>query len=126
MFQNPHPFSRSFEDASVLNMDPNATKGLFVGDLSSFTTENDLHQLFGTFGSILSVEIKRGRHGDSLLHGFVEYASEASAFSAMQVMHNRKYKGRKMRVNWTNMKVPQTKNVDQWTLVQVNFSCKNV
>ncbi len=119
-------FSRPSDDTAVLAIDPNATKGLFVGDLSSFTTEKDLHQLFGTFGPILSVEIKRGRHGDSLLHGFVEFASEASSYSAIQALHNRKFKGRKMRVNWTNMKVPQTKNVDVWTLVQVHFSCPNV
>lgn len=119
-------FARSSDDTAVLSIEPNATKGLFVGDLSSFATEKDLHHIFSPYGSILSVEIKRGRHGDSLLHGFVEYASEASAYAAIQDMHNRKFKGRKMRVNWTNMKIPQTKNVDMWTLVQVHFNCQNV
>lgn len=123
---NQQMFARSPEDSAILSMDPNATKGLFVGDLSSFTTEKDLHQIFSPFGSILSVEIKRGRHGDSLLHGFVEFASEAAAYAAIQSMHNRKFKGRRMRVNWTNMKVPQTKNVEAWTLVQVHFNCNNV
>ena len=77
--------------------DPHATKGLFVGDLSFFCTERDLHSVFCEFGNITCVEIKRGRHGDSLLHGFVEYDSEMAAYAALQAMQGRKLKGRRLR-----------------------------
>lgn len=73
------------------------TKGLFVGDLASNTSERDLQILFGVFGTVSAVEVKRGRHGDSLLHGFVEFDSESSAFAAIQTLHGLKFKGRKMR-----------------------------
>lgn len=73
------------------------TKGVFVGDLSSFCTEKDLYDLFARFGRVSAIEIKRGRHGDSLLHGFVEYDSEQAASTAIQAMNRFKYKGRKMR-----------------------------
>jgi RNA recognition motif-containing protein len=73
------------------------SKGVFVGDLSSFCTEKDLYDLFARFGRVSAIEIKRGRHGDSLLHGFVEYESEQAASTAIQAMNRFKYKGRRMR-----------------------------
>lgn len=85
------------EELRVLNIDPQATKGLFVGDLSSFCSEKDLYAMFVPFGPILAIEIKRGRHGDSLLHGFVEYDSVVSSFHAVEAMHGRKIMGRRMR-----------------------------
>lgn len=91
-------FLRTDQSARISAVDPHATKGLFVGDLSSFCTEKDLHYLFSEFGNITNVEIKRGRHGDSLLHGFVEFDSETSAHLAIQGLHGRKFKGRKMRL----------------------------
>ncbi len=73
------------------------TKGLFGGDLSSSTTERDLQILFGAIGKVIAVEVKRGRHGDSLLHGFVEFDTEECAYSAIQTLNGLKFKGRKMR-----------------------------
>lgn len=134
------------EELRVLALEPNATKGLFVGDLSSFCTEKDLYAMYSPFGTILAIEIKRGRHGDSLLHGFVEYDSIVASFRAMEAFHGQKIMGRRMRcvpslslclppsvspfscvysVNWTNVKVPP-KPVETWTMVQVHFLSKNV
>lgn len=72
-------------------------RGVFVGDLSSFCSEKDLYELFVRFGRISAIEIKRGRHGDSLLHGFVEYDSEQAAYAAIQAMNGFKHRGRRMR-----------------------------
>lgn len=85
------------EELRVLALEPNATKGLFVGDLSSFCTEKDLYAMYSPFGTILAIEIKRGRHGDSLLHGFVEYDSVVASFRAMEAFHGHKIMGRRMR-----------------------------
>lgn len=116
---------RSFLQQECLNFSAQPTKGLFVGDLSSSTTERDLQILFGAIGKVIAVEVKRGRHGDSLLHGFVEFDSEECAFSAIQTLNGLKFKGRKMRVNWTNTKVPTNPEVESWVQVQVNFMSKN-
>jgi RNA recognition motif-containing protein len=116
---------RNFNYLSDMNS-AQPTKGLFVGDLSSSTTERDLQALFGRFGQVVAVEVKRGRHGDSLLHGFVEFDSASSAFTAIQALNGIKFKSRKMRVNWTNTKFTPTLEAESWIQVQVNFSSKNV
>ena len=74
-----------------------ATKELFVGDLSSFCTESDLNKLFSEHGSVVFVEIKRGRHKESLLHGFVELSTSEEAEKALIALNGFRFKGRKMR-----------------------------
>lgn len=91
------PNFSSPDELRVLSVEPSATKGLFVGDLSSFCTEKDLYAMYSPFGPIIAIEIKRGRHGDSLLHGFVEYDSVVSSYRAMEALHGRKIMGRRMR-----------------------------
>lgn len=102
------------------------SKGVFVGDLSSFCAEKDLYDLFAPFGRISAIEIKRGRHGDSLLHGFVEYESDQAAAAAIEAMNGYKYRGRRMRVNKTNMKLPPVPEAETWVQVQVHFVTKNI
>lgn len=80
-----------------ITSEPAVTRSVFVGDLSFFCTEIDLATIFSPFGRIDCVEIKRGRYGDSLMHGFVEYESEISAQIAIQEMHGKKFMGRTMR-----------------------------
>lgn len=99
----------------------NATRCVFVGDLSFFCTELDLAECFKHCGSISRLEVKRGRHGDSLLYGFVEFHQEASAELAIREMHGVKLLGRRMKVNWTDTKPTPTPGADQWVQVHVNF-----
>lgn len=77
--------------------DPRLRRSVFVGDLSFFCTEIDLANVFSRFGHVVTVEIKRGRHGDSLLHGFVEFDCDASAELAIQHMNGRKWMGRTLK-----------------------------
>lgn len=72
-------------------------RALFVGDLSYFCTEVELAAAFSQFGPIESMEIKRGRHGDSLMHGFIEFKNEADAAQALLVMQGSTFMGRKLR-----------------------------
>lgn len=74
-----------------------STKELFVGDLSSFCTENDLRNIFSDYGEVIFVEIKRGRHKESLLHGFVEMSNCSEATKALEAVNGMRFKGRKMR-----------------------------
>lgn len=79
------------------SMSSQPTRSLFVGDLSFFCTEVDLVEAFSCFGEILNCEIKRSRGGDSLMHGFVDFAREADACRAIQHMNGRKFMGRKLK-----------------------------
>lgn len=74
-----------------------STRSLFVGDLSFFCKEHDLNMLFSTVGYVIGVDIKRGRSGDSLMHGFVEMESEEIAEAALFRFNDFKFMGRKMR-----------------------------
>jgi RNA recognition motif-containing protein len=74
-----------------------AVKSLFVGDLSFFCSEDDLLQLFRRFGNVKAVEIKRGKFGDSLMHGFVEMESNEAAELAIATLNDFKFMGRRMR-----------------------------
>jgi len=78
---------------------------------------------FNQFGEIAALEIKRGRYGDSLMHGFVEYTTEASAINAIMEMNGKKFMGRKMRVNRTNVKVGPNPGYAEWVQIHVNFQC---
>ncbi len=79
------------------------TRSLFVGDLSFFCTEIELAGAFSRFGEVLNTEVKRSRGGDSLMHGFVDFAHESDAFLAIQHMNGQKFMGRKLKyVHWTN------------------------
>ncbi len=82
---------------AVEGSDLTSSRTLFVGDLSFFCSEGHLHNLFADFGPVLNVDIKRGRAGDSLMHGFVEMDTVAAAEIAMNSLNNIKFMGRKMR-----------------------------
>lgn len=70
---------------------------LFVGELSYFSTEEDIRQLFLQHGAIvLNVSIRRGRTGDHLLYGFVEVSS-STADLAISELDGLKFMGRRIR-----------------------------
>lgn len=69
---------------------------VFVGDLSYFCNEVQLMQYFSAVGKVLSVEIKRGSTGESLLHGFIKFEADAGALAAVNHLHGVKFLGRKL------------------------------
>ncbi len=74
-----------------------SSKTLFVGDLSYFCTEEDLLSIFSGYGPILTVRVRRGITGDSLMHGFVALASAESAQRAIRDLDGIEFMGRNMR-----------------------------
>lgn len=70
---------------------------LFVGDLSLFCDDGCLASLFVPFGSVTNAQIRRGRRGDSLLYGFVEFANKDCAQTAMDTLDGKKFMGRTIR-----------------------------
>jgi hypothetical protein len=75
-----------------------ASRTLFVGDLSYFCGEEDLCNLFAQFGPILTVRVRRGVTGESLMHGFIALESAEAAQRAISQLDGIEYMGRNMRL----------------------------
>ena len=75
------------------------TKKIYVGNLAFQTTENDLSELFGTFGAVESVTIITDRDtGRSKGFGFVEM-DNATAEKAISELNGREHSGRSLTVS---------------------------
>jgi RNA recognition motif-containing protein len=73
---------------------------LFVGNLSWNTSENDLANAFGEFGSVGSAKIITDREtGRSRGFGFVEMGSSGEAQAAIEGLSGRELDGRAIQVN---------------------------
>lgn len=72
---------------------------LFIGDLSSDSSESDLVALFSPFGEVQSIKIMRTRtQANSLGYGFIKYSSPLSAHAAKMALDGFMFHGRKLRV----------------------------
>jgi len=75
-----------------------AKTSLFVGDLSIFCKEADLHDMFAPFGEILEIKIMRNEHtSQNLSYGFLKYSNPLSAKRAMTELNQVVLCGRPMR-----------------------------
>lgn len=73
---------------------------LYVGNLSSEVTEDDLRGAFESFGQITSIKIIKDKFtGESRGFGFVEMPGRQQAKSAMDSLNGTELKGKKMIVN---------------------------
>ncbi|KAJ7563189.1 hypothetical protein O6H91_03G099800 [Diphasiastrum complanatum] len=82
------PFVRRQERDNV----PAASKfnNVFVKNLSETTTEDDLRQVFGSFGSISSAVVMRDPDGKSKCFGFVNFEHTDDAAKAVESLNGRK------------------------------------
>lgn len=77
---------------------PKSSHGLFLGDLSIFCCEKDIENAFAKYGHILSVRIQRSKEdARALSYGFIEFASETAAVTAMNEMNGFVLIGRPLR-----------------------------
>ncbi|VTR94765.1 rna-binding protein : RNP-1 like RNA-binding protein OS=Planctomyces limnophilus (strain ATCC 43296 / DSM 3776 / IFAM 1008 / 290) GN=Plim_1587 PE=4 SV=1: RRM_1 [Gemmata massiliana] len=75
-----------------------ASKNLYVGNLPFTTTQADLEQLFGQYGTVTKVQVISDREtGRSRGFGFVEMSSGAE--EAVAAMNGAEYQGRRLTVN---------------------------
>jgi cold-inducible RNA-binding protein len=73
---------------------------LYVGNLSYATTEDDLRQLFESYGRPDSVTVISDRGtGRSKGFGFVEYSKDEEAKAAMSALNGREIDGRALTVS---------------------------
>ena len=75
-------------------------KKLYVGNLTYETTDSDLQNLFGPFGTVQSAQVIMDRDtGRSKGFGFVEMNSGDEAQAAITGLHDKETNGRKLTVN---------------------------
>jgi RNA recognition motif-containing protein len=73
---------------------------IYVGNLPYNTTEADLREAFGEFGTVTSASVVIDREtGRSRGFGFVEMATDAEGHKALEGMNGRDWNGRTLTVN---------------------------
>lgn len=83
-------------------------KKLYVGGISYSTTDDGLHALFSSVGTVESAKIVMDRDtGRSKGFGFVEMATEAEASAAIQKLNGSEADGRRLTVNEARPQAPR-------------------
>ena len=78
---------------------------LYVGNLSYEMTEEELRDLFGKAGKLVSIRLIENKfNGKSKGYAFIEMANEAHALAAIQQLNGKEFKGRKMVVSQAKSK----------------------
>lgn len=73
---------------------------IYVGNLPYSTRDNDLNQLFGSYGSVSSARVIMDREtGRSKGFGFVEMDNADEAKSAISELNGQEFQGRALKVN---------------------------
>jgi cold-inducible RNA-binding protein len=76
------------------------SKKLYVGNLSFQTTEDELRQTFGQYGTVNTAQMVMDREtGRSRGFAFVEMADGAEAEAAIQALNGSQLDGRSLTVN---------------------------
>jgi RNA recognition motif-containing protein len=84
-------------------------KKLYVGNLVYEVTEDELKELFGQAGAVVSTAIIKFRDtGRSKGFGFVEMETEEGAQKAIDTLNGQDYKGRKLVVSEARPPRPRT------------------
>jgi len=77
---------------------------IFVGSLSSSTTQNDLEEAFSKYGSINEIKLIKDRFtGESKGFAFIKYSSNAYASKALE-MNGQYLDGQTIRVSHAQKK----------------------
>lgn len=75
-------------------------KKIYVGNLSYNVAKNDLQQMFGAHGTVVSAQVITDRDtGRSKGFGFVEMGTDQEAQAAISALNGTNYDGRNMTVN---------------------------
>lgn len=111
-----------FFDEQLSGLD--SARTIFVGDLSYFCNEEDLFTLFAQFGNILTVRVRRGVTGESLMHGFIAMETTEAATMAIATLDGAEFMGRNIRVQLSSDGQRNSINKDSLVQVHVSFISK--
>jgi RNA recognition motif-containing protein len=88
----PHLLPSWFQEMYDMN--------IYVGNLPFSTSENDLSELFGEHGQVISAKIIIDRMtGRSRGFGFVEMENDDEAKAAIEALDQKEFQGRTLKVN---------------------------
>lgn len=83
-------------------------KNIYVGNLTWDATSDDLLQLFQEFGQVVRAQVVSDREtGRSRGFGFVEMPNDAEAQAAIDGLHDKPFRGRRLRVNEAQPREPR-------------------
>ncbi|XP_019164604.1 PREDICTED: polyadenylate-binding protein 2-like [Ipomoea nil] len=99
------PFARKQGRAKAMEV-TNFTN-VFVGNLSISTTEKDLREVFGHFGTIVSAVVVKDGDGKSEGFGFVNFNDADDAAWSVEVLNGHKFDNKE----WYVRRAYQNKNV---------------
>lgn len=80
--------------------DSSSTNKVFVGNLTFDTTEKDLSEHFGFYGTLTSVEVVVGSNGRSRGYGLVSFDTHEEAEGAIANLNQSNFKGRQLDVRF--------------------------
>jgi RNA recognition motif-containing protein len=87
------------------------SKKIYVGNLNYATTEEQLEQLFVSYGDVVSAVIISDKYTDrSKGFGFVEMATEDAAAAAISGLNGTEVDNREIKVNEANEQKPRNKS----------------
>ncbi len=73
---------------------------IYVGNISSQLTEEELNEAFASYGTLTSVRIIKDKYtGDPRGFGFVEMPDKAEAEAAIAGLNGKELKGKELNVN---------------------------
>lgn len=76
------------------------SKKIYVGNLPHATSENELRDLFASFGEVVSAQVIVDRDtGRSKGFGFVEMSKDDEAQAAIEALNGKDFGGRPLTVN---------------------------
>jgi RNA recognition motif-containing protein len=83
------------------------SKSIYVGNLPWAATEEQVKELFASYGSVLSVKLVSDREtGRARGFGFVEM-EDAEADAAIEALDNTSFGGRTLRINEAKPRAPR-------------------
>lgn len=114
-YQNMAYGSMPAQGVSSDNDTTNTT--VFVGGLDPSVKDQDLRQVFGQYGELMSVKIPAGKGC-----GFVQFAHRASAEDAIQKLHGTIIGQQPVRLSWGRSPVNKQSQGGGWNQVQSDSS----
>ncbi|MFH1913517.1 MAG: RNA-binding protein [Pseudomonadota bacterium] len=82
-------------------------KSIYVGNIPFSVSENDIRDMFGAYGRVVSVKLVEDREtGRFRGFGFVEM-DDADALSAIEALDGKDMSGRTLKVNEARPKEPR-------------------
>jgi RNA recognition motif-containing protein len=97
---------------------------IFVGNLSFSATENDVKNIFETFGTVTSVKIKKKSGQNSRGFGFVSMPDDLQAQAAIAGLQDKEFMGRPLNISVERPKAVKPKK-DYKEIKRIRREAKN-